>query len=183
MIKTKIALAVVMAALAFTPAGAATTNKEASTSTKNKNAKSGKSAGKTGTKSATAGKAGKNSKATTRGGKSGKGKAVATAAATTAVVATRPAVAAVSERRQDRSFDTLSNQFLNALWRIDSESAIYAGKYDTAATLSIPDVATQTKELAFIDDWKLRFGKVNASQLSPKPVSYTHLTLPTNREV
>ena len=169
MIKTKIALAVVMAALAFAPAGAATANKDASTtSTKKKNAKSSKSAGKTGTKSATAGKAGKNSKATTRGGKSGKGKAVATAAATTAVVATRPAVAAVSERRQDRSFDTLSNQFLNALWRIDSESAIYAGKYDTAATLSIPDVATQTKELAFIDDWKLRFGKVNASQLSPK---------------
>ena len=163
MIKTKIALAVVMAALAFAPAGAATTNKEASTSTKNKNAKS-KSTGKTGTKKGTASKAGKNSKASK---KSGKGKAVA-AAATTAVVATRPAVAAVSERRQDRSFDTLSNQFLNALWRIDSESAIYAGKYDTAATLTIPDAATQTRELAFIDDWKQRFGKVNASQLSPK---------------
>lgn len=164
MIKTKIALAVVMAALAFAPAGAATANKDASTtSTKKKNAKSSKSAGKTGTKSATAGKAGKNSKTTKKGGK---GKAVA--ATTAAVVAARPAVAVVSERRQDRSFDTLSNQFLNALWRIDSESAIYAGKYDTAATLTIPDAATQTKELAFIDDWKLRFGKVNASQLSPK---------------
>nr|WP_315216099.1 DUF885 domain-containing protein [uncultured Duganella sp.] len=164
MIKTKIALAVVMAALAFAPAGAATANKDASTtSTKKKNAKSSKSAGKTGTKSAAAGKAGKNSKTTKKGGK-----AVAAAAATTAAVAARPAVAAVSERRQDRSFDTLSNQFLNALWRIDSESAIYAGKYDTAATLSVPDAATQAKELAFIDDWKLRFGKVNASQLSPK---------------
>jgi hypothetical protein len=163
MIKTKIALAVVMAALAFAPAGAAPANKDASTKTKT--AKSGKSTSKTGTKSATPGKAGKNSKTTKKGGK---GKAVAAAAATTAVAAARPAVAAVSERRQDRSFDTLSNQFLNALWRIDSESAIYAGKYDTAATLTIPDAATQTRELAFIDDWKLRFGKVNASQLSPK---------------
>ncbi|SEO31907.1 Uncharacterized conserved protein, DUF885 familyt [Duganella sp. CF517] len=165
MIKTKIALAVVMAALAFAPAGAAPANKDASTSSKNKNAKGSKNSSKTGTKTAPAGKAGKDGKTTRKGGK---GKAVAAAAATTAVVATRPAVAAVSERRQDRSFDTLSNQFLNALWRIDSESAIYAGKYDTAATLSIPDAATQTRELAFIDDWKLRFGKVNASQLSPK---------------
>jgi uncharacterized protein (DUF885 family) len=168
MIKTKIALAVVMAALAFAPAGAAPTNKDAGTSSKNKNAKSNKSTSKTGTKTAgaknaTAGKAGKNGKTSKKGGK-----AVAAAAATTAVVAARPAMAAVSERRQDRSFDTLSNQFLNALWRIDSESAIYAGKYDTAATLTIPDAATQTRELAFIDDWKLRFGKVNASQLSPK---------------
>ncbi len=170
MIKTKMALAVVMAALAFAPAGAATTKKDASTSTSTKiktakTTKHGKSA-----KSTQAGKQGKTT--TSKGGKhgGGKGKAAAANAATavTAVVTARPVAAAVSERRQDRSFDTLSNQFLNALWRIDSESAIYAGKYDTAATLTIPDPATQTKELAFIDDWKQRFGKVNAGQLSPK---------------
>ena len=72
------------------------------------------------------------------------------------------------ERRQDRNFDALSNQFLNALWRIDSASAIYAGKYDTAATLTVPDKAGRDKELAFIDDWKQRFGDVNANQLSAK---------------
>lgn len=156
MIKTKIALAVVMAAIAFAPAGAATTKKAASTSTKTKGAKSAHT--------------GKNSKTTQKGGKHGghKGKAAVAATAATAVVAARPVVAAVSARRQDRSFDALSNQFLNALWRIDSESAIYAGKYDTAATLTIPDPATQTRELAFIDDWKQRFGKVDAAQLSPK---------------
>jgi uncharacterized protein (DUF885 family) len=153
MIKTKIALAVVMAAFAFAPAGAAAPKKAAGASTKNN--KSTKS-----TKSTNSNKGGGKGKAAVAAG-------AATAAAAT-VVAAKPAVAPVSERRQDRSFDTLSNQFLNALWRIDSESAIYAGKYDTAATLSIPDPATLTKELAFIDDWKLRFGKVNAAQLSPK---------------
>ncbi|HEX8403906.1 MAG TPA: DUF885 domain-containing protein, partial [Duganella sp.] len=164
MIKTKIALAVVMAAFAFAPAGAAAPKKAAGASTKNN--KSTKS-----TKSTNSNKGGGKGKAAVAAG-------AATAAAAT-VVAAKPAVAPVSERRQDRSFDTLSNQFLNALWRIDSESAIYAGKYDTAATLSIPDPATLTKELAFIDDWKLRFGKVNAAQLSPK--QRTDLTLLMNK--
>ncbi|NGZ83207.1 DUF885 domain-containing protein [Duganella aceris] len=147
MIKTKIALAVLMAALAAVPAGAATPHKKTTTSAK-----------KTGAK-ASASKSSKSKPA-----KGGKGKAVAA----TAVVAGPVVKAAVSERRQDRSFDSLSNQFLNALWRIDSESAIYAGKYDTAAMLSIPDKAGQAKELAFIDDWKQRLGAINASQLSPK---------------
>jgi uncharacterized protein (DUF885 family) len=149
MIKTKIALAVLMAALAAVPAGAATPHKKTTTSAKKSGAK------------ASASKSSKSKPA-----KGGKGKAAAVAA--TAVAAGPVVKAAVSERRQDRSFDSLSNQFLNALWRIDSESAIYAGKYDTAAMLSIPDKAGQAKELAFIDDWKQRLGAINASQLSPK---------------
>jgi uncharacterized protein (DUF885 family) len=154
MIKTKIALAVLMTALAAAPAGAAPQHHKAGATTAKKaaNTKSGKSS-----KAAKPGKAAKN---TAKGGK-GK-KAVAVAAAGPVIKAP------VSERRQDRSFDSLGNQFLNALWRIDSESAIYAGKYDTAAMLSIPDKAGQAKELAFIDDWKQRLGAINASQLSPK---------------
>ena len=147
MIKTKIALAVMMAALAAAPAGAATQHKKTVAAKKS----SGKPAGNKSTKSV-------------KPAKGGKGKA----AVVSAVAATPVIVAAVSERRQDRSFDSTSNQFLNALWRIDSESAIYAGKYDTAATLSIPDKAGQAKELAFIDNWKQRLGAINASQLSPK---------------
>jgi hypothetical protein len=48
------------------------------------------------------------------------------------------------------------------------ESAIYAGKYDTAATLTVFDKAEQDKELAFIDEWKGKFTAVNASKLSAK---------------
>ena len=125
MIKTKLALAMVMAALAFAPASAATQKKSAKTSKTSK-----KSTAKNTAKAAPA--------------------------------------AVLAERWQDRQFDALSNQFLNAQWRIDSESAIYAGKYDTAATLFVPDQAGIASELAFIDEWLERFAKVNVKQLSAK---------------
>jgi uncharacterized protein (DUF885 family) len=145
MIKTKLALAVVMAALAFAPAGAATQKKSTKTS-------------KTTSKSTS--KAAKKST-----GKSTKPSAKKGAANTVAKAA--PAFV-LAERWQDRQFDALSNQFLNAQWRIDSESAIYAGKYDTAASLFIPDKKGIAQELAFIDEWTERFNKINAKQLAPK---------------
>jgi uncharacterized protein (DUF885 family) len=167
MIKTKFVLAALMAALAAAPVGAATTTpNKAATAKKNSGkpaAKSSKSSKKSSAKHSTA-RSTHSGKAASKG--KGKGKAVV---ATAAAVSTGPAIRpVVSERRQDRSFDSMSNQFLNALWRIDSESAIYAGKYDTAAMLTIPDKAGQAKELAFIDDWKQRLGAINASQLSAK---------------
>jgi uncharacterized protein (DUF885 family) len=157
MIKTKIALAVLMTTLAVAPVGATTHHHKAATTAKKS---SGKAAHAQPVKSLKSVKSGKSGRSAVKG----KGKK-----ATVAAVAAGPVIkAVVSERRQDRSFDSLSNQFLNALWRIDSESAIYAGKYDTAAMLSIPDKAGQAKELAFIDDWKQRLGAINAGQLSPK---------------
>ncbi|WP_092281180.1 MULTISPECIES: DUF885 domain-containing protein [unclassified Duganella] len=152
MIKTKFALAALMAALAAAPAGATQHHKKnsASKTTTSSKAKSTKST-----------KATKASKGKSTAKASGKGKAVAAAAAV-------PALKVASERWQDRQFDNLSNQFLNALWRIDSESAIYAGKYDTAATLTVFDKAEQDKELAFIDEWKGKLTAVNASKLSAK---------------
>ncbi|OFA05538.1 DUF885 domain-containing protein [Duganella sp. HH101] len=165
MIKTKIALAVLMTTLAVAPAGATTHHKAASTSAKSKSG--GKSSHATHAAHAKSGaKGGKSSGKSS--GKHGKAKAVAATAAVAAVAAPSLKPSGTPERRQDRSFDGQSSQFLNALWRIDSESAIYAGKYDTAATLSIPDKAGQARELAFIDEWKQRFGAINASQLSAK---------------
>ncbi|MES2297558.1 MAG: DUF885 domain-containing protein [Pseudomonadota bacterium] len=77
-----------------------------------------------------------------------------------------PAKAVSSERRQDKAFDTLSVQFLNALWRLDPEAAIGAGKYDGAANLTIPDSDSRAEQLTFLDDWLAKFGKVDAHQLS-----------------
>jgi uncharacterized protein (DUF885 family) len=88
-------------------------------------------------------------------------------AAATAVVATT-AAAAPTERRQDRAVNTLVAQFLNALWRLDSDSAVAFGKFDTAAIMTIPDAASRTRELAFIDEWQGKFGAIDARQLSPK---------------
>jgi uncharacterized protein (DUF885 family) len=152
MIKTRFALAALMAALAAAPAGAATHHHKAAP-TKKSSAKASTSKAKSTKSTKSKGKASAKS--------SGKTKAVAAVAAV-------PALKVASERYQDRQFDNLSNQFLNALWRIDSESAIYAGKYDTAATLTVFDKAEQVKELAFIDDWKQRLTAVNAGKLAPK---------------
>jgi uncharacterized protein (DUF885 family) len=153
MIKTKLALAALMAALAAAPAGAATHHSKASP-TKKSSAKAS-----TGSSKAKSGKISK-SKGRTTAKSSGKNQAAAVAAV--------PALKVAAERWQDRQFDNLSNQFLNALWRIDSESAIYAGKYDTAAMLTVPTKEEQAKQLAFIDDWKQRLSAVNASKLAPK---------------
>lgn len=83
--------------------------------------------------------------------------------------AAKPAPApVVAERRQDKAFDALTIQFLNALWRIDPEDAVLAGKFDTAATMTVPDAAYRASMLAFIDTWRARFGALNAKDLSTR---------------
>jgi uncharacterized protein (DUF885 family) len=84
-----------------------------------------------------------------------------------AVKAAAPVAAAAPQNRNDRYMDSLSMQFVTALWRIDPEDGIYVGKFDAAAKLTIPDTATRTKKLAFIDEWLDKFGKLNADKLSP----------------
>jgi uncharacterized protein (DUF885 family) len=167
MIKTKIALAALMASLALSPVLSPVSAKEPVKSGK---AKTGKSAGKSSGKKAPAGKTGGKS---TAKGKAAKGAAVAAAAATPMIRQ------APSERRQDRSMDAQSTQFLGALWKADPETAISVGKYETAANLTIPDAATRTAQLAFIGDWLGRFEKIDARQLSPK--QRTDLALLVNK--
>ena len=147
MIKTKIALAVLLTTFALAPADAAKSNKPAK-------AKTGTSAK----------------------GKPGKAKAPTAKNRRAAAVAQRddaqPAAAAPVERSSeasgDRRFNTVSMQFLGALWRMDPESAIYAGKYDSAANLTIPSPERRAQQVAFIDDWLGRFAKLDPARLSPK---------------
>ncbi|UGQ46545.1 DUF885 domain-containing protein [Massilia endophytica] len=154
MIKTKIALAAMLMSLALAPAEAAKkpakSGKPARTAVSKKSSKPGK---KSSVKAPTAAKGVK------KGGKGAK----AAKAPQAAAPATLPA-----ERRQDRSFDTASGQFLTALWRIDPESAIVMGKYDTAATLTVLDPATRQRQQAFIEEWLEKLGKINARDLSPR---------------
>jgi uncharacterized protein (DUF885 family) len=81
--------------------------------------------------------------------------------------AAAPVVAATPQNRNDRYMDSLSMQFVTALWRIDPEDGIYVGKFDAAAKLTIPDAATRAKKVAFLDEWLDKFGKLNADKLSP----------------
>jgi uncharacterized protein (DUF885 family) len=159
MMKTKIALAVLLASFALAPASAKTS----------KPAKGKAKAAKV-VKSKT-----NKPKAPVR--KGSKKAAVATAAAASAVAAAP--VANASEKRLDRRFDTMSMQYLTALWRVDPEGGIYVGKFDQAANLTIPDAATRAKKLAFAGEWLDKFSKLDTRQLSPR--QRTDLALLVNK--
>jgi uncharacterized protein (DUF885 family) len=150
MMKTKIALAVLLTTFALAPASAAKSKK------------------------APKAPAGKVVKAAS-------GKAAKATPAKAAVAQAAPAAvsSAPAERKSDRWFDSNSQQFLNALWRLDPESAILSGKYDGAANLTIPNAATRSHALAFADEWLQRLGKIDARQLSPK--QRTDLALLVNK--
>ncbi|MFC0252393.1 DUF885 domain-containing protein [Massilia consociata] len=158
MMKTKIALAVLLASFALAPASAKTTKPAKG---KAKAAKVVKS------------KANDKRKPTAPVKKA----AVATAAAATAVAAAPTASA--SARRLDRRFDSMSMQYLTALWRIDPEGGIYVGKFDQAANLTIPDAATRAKKLAFANEWLDKLGKLDTRQLSSR--QRTDLALLVNK--
>jgi uncharacterized protein (DUF885 family) len=169
MMKTKLALAVLLTSFVLAPAGARTSKAakpKHTSSAKAKPSSTAKESGKHASKSA---------KADSKSAKDkDKGKAAAAVAApvAAAVVATAapaqsPASAPSSQNRNDRFMDSLSMQFLTALWRIDPEGAIYVGKFDAAAKLTIPDAPTRAKQLAFTDEWLAKFRKLNADKLSP----------------
>jgi uncharacterized protein (DUF885 family) len=145
MIKTKIALAVLLTIFALAPASAAKPKKQAK--------------GKASTSAKSKHKAGK-VKAPVASKKRGHEKAAA--------APVRVAAPVVAEASGDRRFNTVSMQFLGELWKMDPESAIYVGKFDSAANLTIPNPATRAKQLAFIDEWLQKFGKIDASRLSDK---------------
>ncbi|MES2017030.1 MAG: DUF885 domain-containing protein [Pseudomonadota bacterium] len=139
MIKTKIALAVLLTTFALAPASAAKAKKTSkakatATSSRHKHAKA-----------------------------HGKVKPPVAAKKHAA-----PVVALPLEATADKRFNTLGMQFLGALWRIDPENAIYVGKYDSAAHLTIPNPESRAQQLAFIDEWLQKFDKVDASKLSAK---------------
>jgi uncharacterized protein (DUF885 family) len=177
--KTKLALAVLLTSFALAPAGARTSkaakpkqtsSAKATPSSKAKVSKSkSKSADKADSKPAASGKAAAAAVAPTR----------APAAEEAAATAAAPVSAATSQNRNDRFMDAQSMQFVTALWRIDPEGAIYVGKFDAAAKLTIPDAPTRAKQLAFTDEWLGKFRKLNADKLSPN--QRTDLALLVNK--
>ncbi|WP_409269090.1 DUF885 domain-containing protein [Massilia sp. BHUDP2] len=162
MMKTKIALAVLLASFALAPASAKTTKpaKGKPKATKVVKAKTNKS------------------KAPVKKGAKKAAVATATAATAATAVAVSPSAGA-SEKRLDRRFDSMSMQYLTALWRVDPEGGIYVGKFDQAANLTIPDAATRAKKLAFANEWLDKFGKLDTRQLSDR--QRTDLALLVNK--
>jgi uncharacterized protein (DUF885 family) len=153
MIKTKIALAVMLATFALAPFDAAQAKKPA----KAKAAKTKVVAGK--------------SKAVAKPvAKSKKGKAAKAVAPAPVAVAPKaaPTQPATPERKQDRAMNTMSMQFLAALWRIDPEAAISSGKYDGAASMTIPSAEARAQRLAFTGEWLQKFARLDPAQMSDR---------------
>jgi uncharacterized protein (DUF885 family) len=154
MMKTKIALAVMLTTFALAPASAA------------KHGKAGKA------KSAKVVKASAKASGKTKRGAASVVKASSSKAAVSTSVKTAerqtPAPQPAATPWPDRALDGMSMQFLTALWRIDPEAAIQVGKFDTAARVTIPDRDTRAKRLAFTDEWLGKLRAVNAKRLSDK---------------
>ena len=146
MMKTKIALAVLLASFALAPASAKTTKPAKGKAKATKVVKSTASD--------------KRKKAPL--------KRAATAAAVAAPAKAAAAGANTLEKRLDRRFDTMSMQYVTALWRLDPEGGIYVGKFEHAANLTLPDAATRARKLAFANEWREKFGKLDVRQLSPR---------------
>ena len=145
MMKTKIALAALLACFALTPAVAATS----------KPAK-----GKAKTAKVVKKKTSSNGKKALVG--------AAAVGATAAAASAASSSAGAAEMRLDRRMSTLSMQYLTALWRNDPEGGIYVGKFDHAANLTIPNADTRAKQLAFANEWLEKFGKLDPKQMSPR---------------
>lgn len=143
MMKTKIALAALLACFALTPAIAAT-SKPAKGKAKSSKVVKKKTSSK------------------------GKKALVGAAAVGAGAAAAGAASANAAETRVDRRMSTLSMQYLTALWRMDPEGGIYVGKFDHAANLTIPNADTRAKQLAFANEWLEKFGKLDPRQLSPR---------------
>jgi uncharacterized protein (DUF885 family) len=144
-IAPKLALAILLTSFVLAPAGARTGKAAKARQTSSAKAKPSKS------------------KAAAKAGKPTSKAAPVEAAAPAAA----PASASTAQNRNDRFMDSQAMQFLTALWRIDPEGAIYVGKFDAAAQLTIPDAPTRAKELAFTNEWLEKFRKLNADKLSP----------------
>jgi uncharacterized protein (DUF885 family) len=152
MMKTKLALAVMLTTLVLAPASAAKHGKPAKSKSATKVVHT-----RVSSKASHAAPAQKSGKQKTSKQK------------TVEASAPRPVIAQpVADRWQDRVFDNTSMQFLTALWRIDPEAAIEVGKFDTAARFTIPDKDTRAKRLAFTDEWLAKFRAVNVAKLSAK---------------
>ena len=124
MIKTKIALAAVLACFALAPASAVAAKPAKSKAKSTKVVKKSTKAKKAVVGAAAIG-------------------ATAAAASKSASASDNAAPARASEGRLDRRMSTLSMQYLTALWRVDPEGGIYVGKFDQAANLTLPDPATR----------------------------------------
>jgi len=57
----------------------------------------------------------------------------------------------------DAGFDELTETFLEALWRLDPDAAVAAGRFEFAPRLTVPSAAQRQRMRAFLAQWEARF--------------------------
>lgn len=77
-----------------------------------------------------------------------------------------PEAAADADLDADTRFQRLANDYIEALWKLDPDAAIAAGRYEFADRLPAPDRANRAQALAFAGQWLKRFEAVDAKTLS-----------------
>lgn len=67
---------------------------------------------------------------------------------------------------QGTSFDPLVEQFLEALWRLDPDGAVAAGRFEFAPQISLPGNAQRARARAFIAHWQAKIEQQPEAPLS-----------------
>lgn len=75
---------------------------------------------------------------------------------------------ATAQQSADAAFDRLAHQFIEALWKLDPDAALIAGRFDGAARLQAPDAASRQRALSFARQWQARFAALKPAQLSDR---------------
>jgi uncharacterized protein (DUF885 family) len=83
------------------------------------------------------------------------------------VIKVEPNIAAdAADLDADTRFQRLANDYIEALWKLDPDAAIAAGRYEFADRLPAPDRANRAQALAFSEQWLKRFEAVDGKTLS-----------------
>lgn len=67
---------------------------------------------------------------------------------------------------QDAGFDRLTETFLEALWRLDPDAAVSAGRFEFASRVTLPSSEQRGKVRAFLKRWLTRFEQQDDAPLN-----------------
>jgi hypothetical protein len=68
---------------------------------------------------------------------------------------------------QESSIAMMSDRFIEALWKLDPDAAVAAGRFEFAAGLTLPSAAQRQRRRAFLNQWLPRFDCAPGMRLAP----------------
>ncbi|WP_028116851.1 DUF885 domain-containing protein [Ferrimonas senticii] len=76
------------------------------------------------------------------------------------------AVASCDSQCQQQRFSQLSQQLIDELWTLSPDWAVYAGNYQYAEQMVLPDASQRAAQLAFVSRWRAQLSSIDKAQLS-----------------